>query len=138
MRPTWKAATIVAPFAKLSGSTSVLWLVRADALHVACVNGSELTGVVAACAPLASASDAVSATPTAGTRRWDSDRNDKRISFFLSTTTKIASGLVARSLTGGATLLRRPEPCMRAARETAKPGQLAAAHHFCVQRPGAV
>src|SRR3954465_7054298 len=48
MRPTWKAATIVAPFAKLSGSTSVLWLVRADALHVACVNGSELTGVVAA------------------------------------------------------------------------------------------
>src|SRR3954469_22937919 len=108
MRPTWKAATIVEPVAKLSGSTSVLWLVRADALHVAWVNGSTLTTVVAACAAPASASDAVSATPTTGTRRWDSDRNDTRISFFLSTTTEIASGLVARSPTGGATLLRRP------------------------------
>src|SRR5215203_55773 len=85
MRPTWKAATMVEPFEKLSGSTSVLWMVSVDALHVACVNGSELTTVVAACAAVASVSDAASAAPTAGARRWDSDRNDRRMVFFLST-----------------------------------------------------
>src|SRR5213592_160166 len=48
MRPTWKAETIVEPFANVSGSTSVWWFVTADAAHVACVNGSVLMVVVAA------------------------------------------------------------------------------------------
>src|SRR5437763_1953592 len=48
MRPTWKAATIVEPFEKVSGSTSVWWLVVFDALQVAWVKGSVLMVVVAA------------------------------------------------------------------------------------------
>src|SRR5215475_10584399 len=43
MRPTWNTATIVEPLEKVSGSTSVWWLVVADAAHVACVNGSVLS-----------------------------------------------------------------------------------------------
>src|SRR5262245_8658650 len=42
MRPTWKVATIVEPFEKLSGSTSVWWLVVLEAAHVAWVKGSVL------------------------------------------------------------------------------------------------
>src|SRR5215813_7349355 len=42
MRPTWNVATIVEPLEKLSGSTSVWWLVVADPAQVACVNGSLL------------------------------------------------------------------------------------------------
>jgi hypothetical protein len=49
MRPTWNAATIVEPFEKLSGSTSVRWLVAVEPRQVAWVNGSLLiwTGVAA-------------------------------------------------------------------------------------------
>src|SRR3954454_20002583 len=86
MRPTWYAATIVEPFAKVSGSTSVSWLVVLDPLHVACVNGSELMSSTAASAAGATASAAVIATPSARERRRDSDRSDRRISYFLSTT----------------------------------------------------
>jgi hypothetical protein len=57
-RPTWKAATIVEPFANVSGSTSVWWFVVVDALHVACVNGSVLICAVAADTAAATASDA--------------------------------------------------------------------------------
>src|SRR5215475_4281321 len=42
MRPTWNVATIVEPLEKVSGSTSVRWLVVADPAQVACVNGSLL------------------------------------------------------------------------------------------------
>src|SRR5262250_2168573 len=42
MRPTWNTATIVEPLEKVSGSTSVWWLVVADPAQVACVNGSVL------------------------------------------------------------------------------------------------
>src|SRR3954467_11741941 len=83
MRPTWYAATIVEPLAKLSGSTSVWWLVVADALHVACVNGSVLTVVTAASAAGARATAAVRATPTTRDRRADEDRSDRRIWTFL-------------------------------------------------------
>src|SRR5207248_8952736 len=43
-RPTWKAATMVAvaAFENVSGSTSVWWLVVAEALQVVCVKGSLL------------------------------------------------------------------------------------------------
>src|SRR3954470_12304906 len=69
IRPTWKAETIVAPFAKVSGSTSVLWFVSADAVHVVCVNGSELIGSTAARAAVARASAPRHAIPSAGTPR---------------------------------------------------------------------
>src|SRR5689334_19676327 len=88
MRPTWKAETIVDPFANVSGSTSVAWLVVLDALHVACVNGSELIFVTAAWATAPTASIATSATPTASATRWDRNCSDRRISFSLSTTTR--------------------------------------------------
>ena len=48
MRPTWKAATIVEPLENVSGSTSVWWLVVAEAAQVAWVKGSVLMVVVAA------------------------------------------------------------------------------------------
>src|SRR4051794_17617926 len=60
MRPTWKAATIVDPFEKVSGSTSAWWLVVVDALQVAWVNGSDATLIVAADATCVG-------TPTAAT-----------------------------------------------------------------------
>src|SRR4051812_44189974 len=69
MRPTWKAATIVDPFAKVSGSTLAWWLVVALALHVAWVNGSVsiVVGPVTADAPPAGArtppTTAATATP---------------------------------------------------------------------------
>src|SRR3954447_26219735 len=69
MRPTWKAATIVDPSAKVSGSTLAWWLVVALALHVAWVNGSVsiAVGPVTADAPPAGArtpaTTAATATP---------------------------------------------------------------------------
>src|SRR3954451_8005653 len=101
MRPTWYAATTVEPFEKLSGSTTVWWLVIADALHVVCVNGSASICSTAASAADAKASAAASATPGTKKRRRGSDRNDRRISYFLSTTHRAI----------GATLLRRPCAC---------------------------
>src|SRR3954468_14394175 len=92
MRPTWYAATIVEPLEKLSGSTTVLWLVVVEALQVACVNGSELMCGTAAWAADAKASAAVNATPSTKKRRRDSDRNDRRISYFLSTTHRAVTG----------------------------------------------
>src|SRR5262245_40260423 len=50
IRPTWKVATIVEPFEKVSGSTSVWWLVVLDAAQVAWVNESVLIVVGAAAA----------------------------------------------------------------------------------------
>src|SRR3954471_20587741 len=61
-------------------------MVVLDALHVACVNGSVVIDITAASAAGASANAAVSPTPSTSERRWDSDRNDRRISYFLSTT----------------------------------------------------
>src|SRR3954449_5221862 len=90
MRPTWKAETIVEPLANVSGSTSVWWLVVVDALHVACVNGSELICSTAASAAGAPASAALSATPSARKCRRGSDRTDGRISGFLSVTNRAA------------------------------------------------
>src|SRR3954471_11166991 len=72
MRPTWKAATIVEPLANVSGSTSVRWLVVLDALHVACVNGSELIETTAARALAARANAPNSARPSAGAPRRNS------------------------------------------------------------------
>src|SRR3954451_21834868 len=66
MRPTWNAETIVDPFEKVSGSTSVLWLVVLVAAHVACVNGSVLMCVVAA--PAAAGNPRAAAT--ARTDKW--------------------------------------------------------------------
>src|SRR5215208_1038485 len=93
MRPTWKAATIVEPLAKVSGSTWVWWEVVFDALQVACVNGSELTVSAAALAAPARANSPTSATPSAAATLRDSKPSDRGISYFLSTTTIALSGL---------------------------------------------
>ena len=47
-RPTWKVATMVEPFEKVSGSTSVWWFVVFDAAQVTWVKGSVLIVIVAA------------------------------------------------------------------------------------------
>src|SRR6185437_3887105 len=94
MRPTWKAATIVEPFANVSGSTSVWWLVGLDALHVAWVNGSTLTCCTAASAAAAKVNAAVSATPTTEARRRYSDRSDGRIAHPPRRTTDAVSSTV--------------------------------------------
>src|SRR5262249_58649419 len=67
MRPTWNVATIVEPLEKLSGSTSVWWLVVADPAQVACVNGSVLmtngtTAHAASAGPRTPLATAVAAT----------------------------------------------------------------------------
>src|SRR3954469_21031673 len=77
MGPPWYAATIVEPFAKVSGSTWVWWLVVLDALHVACVNGSELTSRTAASPAGARASAAVSAAAGISKHPRDNERGDR-------------------------------------------------------------
>jgi hypothetical protein len=116
MRPTWKAETIVAPFAKVSGSTSVWWFVVLEPLHVACVNGSELTGNTAASAAAAaeSVSAAVSATPNA-TRRGDGARSDTSIYVFFLLDDDQGGERLGPAAHRSATLLRRFGACMSAA-----------------------
>src|SRR4051794_10049069 len=96
MRPTWKAETIVERSANVSGSTSVWWLVVADALHVPCVNGSELTGSTAASAAPASTNVPSTPTPAAQAPRRNDDRSSRPMSYFLSTREQPST----RSLTG--------------------------------------
>src|SRR3954452_12054358 len=50
IRPTWNAATIVEPFEKGSGSTSVRWFVAVDPWQVDWVKGSLLIGSAGAAA----------------------------------------------------------------------------------------
>src|SRR5437764_338589 len=124
MRPTWKAPTIVEPLEKLSGSTSVRWLVTADAAHVDCTNGSDEICSAAAPATAGTARTAATATPMptalAARRRFTNPS-------MLSPLDTDGDEAPPPALREGARLLEPPCPC--------NPGDARRAHRIRAKSP---